>query len=149
MNHRLQRVADSIKDLLVQTFCQELRDPRLSGVLVTSVRMSPDLSVAKVYYQIPNQIPTDSSTSSRDPRFTPAMSSPAPSPDEVRAGLLSCQGFLRSRIASQLALRRTPQLNFYLDESESRGAHIERLLAQIHEPEPPPACASIKEDTTT
>jgi ribosome-binding factor A len=81
---------------------------------VTDVKTSPDLSYARVYVSVLGS---------------------APEQEATLAGLESANGFLRSRVAAELRLKRTPELQFELDTTAERAARVEALLDQ----EAPPA----------
>ena len=106
---RKSRIADQIRDLLAASFLGgKLGDPRLEGVTITAVKISPDMQVASVYYRVYN-----------DDRKEDAL-----------AGLLKASGFLKRNLQS-LEIRRIPDLRFFYDESLERAARIETLLGQI------------------
>lgn len=131
MNIRPQRIADSIKDLLAEVFYQKVRDPRLKNIWISSVQVSSDLQIAKVYYRIKETTTAESTSSALDDAET------NPHTTQLRAAeaLKACAGFLRSQVASGLVIKRTPTLRFYLDESEERGARLEELLTQARSQE--------------
>ena len=86
-----------------------VRDARLDGCVfsITRVHASPDLSTAEVFY------------SYLGPK----------SRDEVKKGIKSALGFIRS------SLRQTPELTFTYDLSMENGARIFELLKQVEIPE--------------
>ena len=47
---RSRRVEEQIQRILSDVVRAEVRDPRLDGVIVSSVKVSRDLSVAWIYY---------------------------------------------------------------------------------------------------
>lgn len=89
---------------------REIKDPRVSDafVSITAARVSPDLKYARLYY----------SSLSGDKK-------------DVRRGLISAQGFIRSKLAERLNLRITPELTFEEDTSIENGAHIAEILNRI------------------
>ena len=95
---------------LSQLMLRELDDPRLDGVHLTRVEMTPDLSVARVFW-----------------RATPG----AATPEAAREALKSAAPFLRRRVASTLQIRSVPQLDFRFDEMIDSGGRIEGLLAGL------------------
>jgi ribosome-binding factor A len=112
MSLRQDRVADQIRDRLALLFSlEDISDPRLSGVTITAVKVTPDLQLASVYYRI-----LDNSEEKRK---------------EAQKGFQSCNGFLRKKLSSVLDLRRVPELRYFFDESIERGAHIEKLLDDL------------------
>jgi len=96
-SRRAVRMADSIMRELGRIIVEEARDPRLSLLTVTGVRMNRDLSVALVLYT----------------HFQ------GPSP-ELEQALKSARGYLRSSLGHNLKLRYVPELRFewdaYLEE---------------------------------
>jgi ribosome-binding factor A len=47
------------------------------------------------------------------------------------AGLRSAHGYLQSRIASELRLKRTPTLEFSYDDTTDRALRVDALLDEI------------------
>ena len=84
-----------------------MRDPRLSRAIITAVRVSRDLSVAWVYYTV---LQVDGETENLDDAFASAL------------------GFLRSRVAKDLTVRRVPELRFELDETQSNARSMDELI---------------------
>ena len=101
---------------------RDIKDPRVSGVLISilSADVSADLKFAKVYYSVYGQ---------HDEK-------------ELAKGLKSAVPFVRSRIAEELNLRITPEIQFVRDDGIRRGAEISALLKQI---EPELAAADARE----
>ena len=86
------------------------RDPRLTNVTVTGVTVSPNLKAATVFF---------SSLGDRE------------SCDTALEALQHAERFIRRELAQRLAMRYTPKLDFVLDRSWERGAHIDKLLEQL------------------
>lgn len=110
MPARPLRVATQLQRALNDLLRSEAKDPRLQGVSVTEVRVSGDLSVARVFI------------STLDPDADP---------EPVFASLERARGFLRSRVARLLRLRHTPELRFSLDEGARRGLELTRLIDAV------------------
>jgi ribosome-binding factor A len=111
---RADRVGDSIRRELSRLLLREVKDPRLSQVVVTAVQVSPDLRYARVF-------------------FTAGAGGA-----DRQAGLQGLQaaaGFLRGQIGRGLRLRYAPELAFEVDESVDRSLHIAALLKQVAPPE--------------
>ena len=111
---RQARLGGQVQRVLNELLRFESKDPRLEGVSVSSVDLSGDLSVAKVYF----------STLSPD-------ADPAP----VLEGLKAAGGFLRSRQGREKRTRRVPELRFAHDDSVARGFHLSGLIADTAAPE--------------
>ena len=106
---RSRRIEDQIQRLLSDLMRTEVRDPRLRNAIITAVRVSRDLSVAWVYYTV---LQAEGEPPSLDRRFA------------------SAGGFLRSRLAKDLTVRRVPELRFELDTSAAQGRAMDQLIAE-------------------
>lgn len=123
MARRLLRVNEVIRETLSEAIAGGLKDPRVGFVTVTGVETSADLRHARVFVSV---------LGAADER------------DRTLAGLRSSHGYLQERVATELRLKRTPQLDFVYDDSIDRGMHIEALLrryAGAEAPEPTPKAA--------
>ena len=107
---RIRQVADLVKREIAVLMKTSISDPRLAGVMITSVDISPDLSNAKVYF-----ILSDSSAV-----------------EEANKALQKATSFIRHALAQKTELRYTPQLSFLYDESIS---HANKLLSLIDKAE--------------
>ena len=87
---------------------RDLRDPRLRGITLTSVKMDDDLRHARVYF----------SHLEGSARANAAI-----------AGFKSASGFIRREIG-KLGLRYTPDLDFEFEPGLERAARIDALLKQ-------------------
>jgi ribosome-binding factor A len=106
---RMRRVNEAVREVLSTAIGQDLKDPRVGFVTVTAVDTSPDLRSAHVYVSV----------------FGDEHSRTA-----TLTGLSSSRGYLQGRVASELRLKHTPQLDFRYDESIERGIRISELLRQ-------------------
>ena len=109
---RQRKVSELIHRELSMLLMREVRDPRLVGVTLTEVRVTPDLQVARVYYTILGD---------------------AEEARAARAALESAGGYLRKQLAARVRLRLAPELVFQFDQSAEYGRRIDDLLAQISE----------------
>jgi ribosome-binding factor A len=91
-----------------------VKDPRVNSadvfIGITGVDCSADLKFAKVFYSVLGK------------DFLPA---------DVKKGLVSASGYIRSQLAEKLNLRITPELKFYPDTSAETGMTINKLIRQI------------------
>jgi ribosome-binding factor A len=108
---RMRRINEVLREV-VGAAINELSDPRIGFVTVTSVETSPDLRTAKVFVSVLG------SEEERETTF---------------AGLRSSHGVLQARIAAETRMKRTPTLSFHYDETIEKGVRISRLLEE--EPE--------------
>jgi len=118
VSNRPERVAERIKRETAEILENELRDPRLHGIVsVTDVEITHDLSAAKV--------------------FVSALAE-GKEREQILKALQSAAGFVRRRLAPRLGLREVPEVRFLFDDSIERGARVETLLRKIAEGEPIP-----------
>lgn len=109
MSERMRRVNSLLKETIAEEV-EELKDPRLGFVTVTSVDTSPDLRHATVYYGV---IGTPEEVSGSGD----ALNSAAPR--------------ISAAVGRQVHLKFTPRLRFRLDESLERSARISALLRDV------------------
>ncbi len=102
VNHELQKEISSLIEF-------DSSDPRLAGVTVSGVEISPDLKMARVFVVATNN----------DERNK-----------EIRRGLQSATPFFRRELARRVKLRLVPDLDFVFDRSFEQGDRIERLLRE-------------------
>ena len=105
LNSQLQRELDSlIRD--------ELRDPRVKGVTLTSVDVSPDMRHAKIHVSV---LALDGK------------------PAEAAKALNGAAGKLRVSLKHRLAIKHIPELHFHGDETAANADHINRLIRAARE----------------
>lgn len=105
---RTERIGAELQRELAVIFRDEVRDPRLQQVTIQEVRVSRDLSWAKVFFTC---FPLDEACQGQA---------------KLLNGPLS--GFLRAQLARRVLLRTIPQLHFEHDESITRGEHLTSLI---------------------
>ena len=110
--YKIDRLASDFTFHLSQLF-RELKDPRVTGCLLTIVRVeiTNDLSYATVHVG--------------------AMEGLDAAKVAVK-GLESASGFLRRELASRVKMRKMPELRFVADDSIEHSAHIARVLESLH-----------------
>lgn len=109
VNPRMRRVNAIVLEAVAEEVA-ELKDPRIGFVTVTGVDTSPDLRSAIVYYSVLGS----------DEERAATVEALAVAASHVRAGL-----------GHRVRLKYTPKLEFRLDESIERGAHMSNLLREI------------------
>lgn len=88
----------------------ELRDPRISLVTVTDVRVSKDLRNVRVFVSH-----DDEAVSRRD----------------LLQALRNATPYIRTQLAKRLALRAAPELIFSYDDAPEKAARVDAILRQI------------------
>ena len=130
--HRLERIGDQILQCLAMAL-RELSDPRLVGVSLTGVKMSPDLKLARVYWSSYGSLLAAPGSGASAPAGadTSPLSENHPKVKEIQKALMKAAGVLKYAIADQLELRYVPELHFHFDSSIATGQRIEELLEGI------------------
>jgi ribosome-binding factor A len=105
----MRRVNEAVRQVLSEAV-GELKDPRIGFVTVTGVETSPDLRHARVFVSVLGS----------DRRREATL-----------AALTSAHGVLQARIASELRLKRTPQLAFEYDPSVERGVRMSQMIDEL------------------
>ena len=107
---RPERVADLLREEIMQIVGYELEDPRVAAVTVTDVRVTENLRDASVFVLVEGN------------------------EDEIRAALAALRHaapYVRKQVGFALSLRHTPEIHFIRDIVEERGARVDRLLEEI------------------
>ncbi len=108
---RTRRIGEQIRRDLAQAVGDILDHPHAAMLSFTNVRVTRDLSFAKVY-------------------VTHVLSDAAEREILVNA-LNEKAGQFRHYLAKQLSIRKVPELTFYYDESVEYGARMESLLTDL------------------
>lgn len=95
---------DSIFQKEISNIIQfDLNDPNIGFATVSEVRVSPDLSIAKVYVSFFGN-------------------------NYGIAALKKSKGFIKTELAHRLRLRKIPDLEFIVDDTLNQVAHIEEII---------------------
>ena len=106
---KLERYNNAFMEQLNIIFGTEVKNQILKSVVVTGVKITNDLSFAKVYFTCFNE----------DRKI-------------VLKELKESTGFLRSEVAKRVDIRHTPELNFVYDESLEYAKKIEDKIKEIN-----------------
>ena len=104
---RMRRVDEAVRQVLTDAVAQDLQDPRIGFVTMTSVKTTSDLRQARVYVSVLGDETQREAT---------------------LAGLRSAHGALQRRLARELRMKRTPTLEFLYDDTTDRAMRVEELL---------------------
>lgn len=110
-NNKLDRLNHTMMREISYILETEVKDKHIKFVTITDVRVTNDLSFAKVYVTILNDEYRDSTL----------------------IALKKASGFIRKQLAERLDLRHMPELEFVYDESIEYGNKIEEDIRRIHE----------------
>ncbi len=112
---RPERVAAEIQAAVAELLTRgDIHDPRVGFITLTGVKVSPDLSVAQVFY---------------------SMIGTAEQKAETQAGLDAAKGYVRREVTKRVKLRISPEVFFTFDPSLDEGDKIERLLKEVRSKE--------------
>lgn len=112
---RADRVAERIRSELMDLLLRgSVRDPAAKDVVISAVRVTDDLSIARVYVRVLEEIGVDRQ-------------------DAVVDALRRATGFLRRELGHRLQLRHVPSLEFFWDDVVDSGLRIESILEEISE----------------
>ncbi len=109
---RGRKIEAQLQRVLASLIAREVKDPRVGNVTITTVGLSADMTLARVYF-----VPF----ASRHP------------PEEVRRGLTHAGGFLRGEVGRALGLRHAPRLEFIVDDTADKAAQLTGLIDQAVE----------------
>ena len=119
-NYRIERVNELIKEVLSELVLTELKDPRVGLVTITGVRVTNDLSSAKVLFSVMGDETQRAAT--------------------LKA-LKAATNFLRRTLVRHMDVRVAPELRWVYDDSLDRAFRIEQALREtgttpLDEPKP-------------
>lgn len=105
---RADRIADLFQMELATILKRHIDDPRLKNITITLVKVSDDLSIAKVYFTM--------------------LEASEEKIRHVLKGLKSASGFFRSHLAKVIQTRKVPNLVFYYDDHIDRVHNMTTLI---------------------
>jgi len=116
-SRRVQKAAEAIREVVSMAILADLKDPRVEGVTVTFVEVTPDMRSAKVHVSIMG--------------------------DETAQklclqGLTSSAGFLQQKIARRIDTRYTPRIRFVIDMGVKKSIALAKMLHDLLPEETPP-----------
>lgn len=119
---RVYKVAEQVRSLIAMQL-HRLSDPRFALVTITSVKLSPDMRTAKVYWTA-----SDPSHKYEEARIK-----------EIEQAFKGAAGSFRREIAQDLGLRYVPELRFYYDDTLDILERTRTLFNRVHEKDSQPA----------
>lgn len=110
--YRRTRINDEMTRVIAEAL-RTVKDPRVAASLITVTKsdVTGDLKYAKIYFSV---------FGADDDEIK-----------EIKKGLYSAAGYLRSYVARELNLRATPELTFEYDNAMQHGEKIMRLMKSI------------------
>ena len=110
LSNRVERVAEQIREEVSQILSSEVSDPGVGLITVTRVKVTADLSLARVYW-----------TSMGD----------AVQRKQTARALARAASFVRHPLSSRLTLRRSPEVQFLFDQSVAAQDRVEQILQEL------------------
>jgi len=108
-------MADSVQRELSDLIRQELKDPRLGGlVTISAVKVSADMGYAEVYVTVMGRELGDEQSESAN--------------KETLDVLNKASGFLRHELSRRIKTRITPRLRFHYDKTNAYGNYMFGLI---------------------
>lgn len=107
---RPERLAETLREEIIEIVGYELEDPRVLTVTVTDVVVSDNLRDAKVFVLVEG------------------------SEDEIKEAIIALQhaaAYVRQQIAFNLNLNHAPRLHFARDTVEEKAARVENILEKL------------------
>ncbi len=106
---RTDRIAEEIKKVISEMIQNELKDPRVKGLIsITKVMLTKDLKFCKIYVSVMGA-----------------------DKEEVLQGIKSGAGYMRKELGNRVQIRILPELQFVIDDSIEYGAHIDKVIKDI------------------
>jgi ribosome-binding factor A len=114
LSHRTERIAEQLREEVSQILATEVADPGVGLVTVSRVKVTPDLSLARVYWTILGDAAERKKTEKALQRAAP---------------------FVRHVLAGRVTLRRVPEVHFQFDEGLAAHTRVEEILHELHQEE--------------
>ena len=109
-SRRVLKAAEAIREVVGMAILADLKDPRIDGVTVTRVEVTPDMRGAKVHVSIMGD-----ETAQR----------------LCLQGLQSSSGYLQKKISKRIDTRYTPRIRFELDMGVKNSIAIAKMLESV------------------
>ena len=109
MSLKIDRYNSTFQKVISQIL-METKNQKLKSVVLTGVEITNDLSYAKVYYTIIDDVDKK----------------------EIEESLEKNKSFIRGQISKRVDIRHTPELRFYYDKSIEYGDRIEKIISDIN-----------------
>ena len=105
------RINSEVQKVLAETIRGEIKDPRIAPLTsVVAVEVFPDLKTCKAWISVLGDEAAQK---------------------ETMAGLRSASGFIKSRLAKEINLRITPEVQFIMDQSIAYGVNMSHKIDEV------------------
>ncbi len=106
---RTKRVSELIRQEVSRVIRDSVNDPKVKDVVITMVKVSVDLDLARIYWTTYNNDAVKG----------------------IQAGLERSSGFIRKEILKSVRMKKVPKLEFVIDDSKEEADKIDSLLSLI------------------
>jgi len=106
---RPRRVAELLKQEISQVLANDVNDPRVRDAVITHVKVTDDLSIARIYF------------SSYDKK----------SLKDLEIGLDKSKNFIRRKLMTLIHIKKLPQLVFERDDVLEEAEKLNEIFRQI------------------
>jgi ribosome-binding factor A len=114
LSHRVERVAEQVREEVSQILSTEVADPGIGLVTVTRVKVTPDLSLARVYWTI---LGDDAERK------------------KTQKALMRAAAYVRHLLSTRMSLRRSPEVTFTFDQAVADQNRVEEILFELKQQE--------------
>ncbi|MBR3209322.1 MAG: 30S ribosome-binding factor RbfA [Bacilli bacterium] len=110
MSIKVERISDALIEEISYILANEVKNSDINFVTITDVKVSNDLSYAKVYYTV-----LDDSKK-----------------ETTAKALKEASGFIRHELRERVEIRQIPELTFVYDDSINEAKKIENIIEKLH-----------------
>ena len=111
--YRIERINETIKEVLSEIVLNDIKDPRLGLVTIVYVKTARDLATAQIHFSV---------LGDQEQR------------DMTLKILKGASGFMRHAIANAIDVQHAPELRWHYDDSLDRAFRIDEVLRQTGTP---------------
>ena len=113
MSIKTKRIGSNFVKEISYILMEEIKDPNIKFVTITSCDVTNDLSYAKVYFTVLDDTKKE----------------------EVLKSLNKAANFIEISLSKKIDIRKMPQISFHYDTSIEYGENIEKKLQELKEKE--------------
>lgn len=107
---RPERVQEAIRQEVSKIVQNEIKDPRLGFITITTVELTRDLRYARVFFSVLGE--------EKDKKL-------------ALKGLKSAKGYIKGLLADRIKLRYMPEIEFKIDDSYEHTMRVHDILDKI------------------
>lgn len=111
---RSERLQDELYRALSQMLINDIKEPRVQGVIITKVEVTEDLQNAKAYFRSLHHTGADKAAIA-----------------DIEIGFKKIEGMIRHQLGKEFRLKKIPHFQFIFDHSLEDFNRIESLLKSV------------------